>query len=549
MGTGIKGFKSQKILKQKLKGYTEDQSIDYERYATIQELTGDKHGLDVVIHGAFNVNLAPLTVGVGSNIRVLKITAHGASKGDQIRFIVSGIEASVLSVPDVDTIILGSELSFDPTGLTVDIIRHVTPSYNADGSLNVVTTPGPIQFNKDGVTTTVNYDTVTPSSSEALPVNIVTVNGQSISTTVDLSGAQINVQLSDTGTSPDSVRIGNGTNRLDINANKEALVHDADALAKLTNIDANTDQLESKLDTIISNTDQVETKLDTISTQQTDGTQKTKITDGAGVVNTKQIGTAVSGTDVGLITQALIHGLSTAGGGTYVDVKVAPSGALQVGGAVDVTSLPSIPAGSNAIGSVSVSNFPATQPVSGSVSVSNFPATQPVSGSVTVNTISGFATETTLSTLSGNITTSALAAVQYTVSTLAKMINTVSVMVGWDGAAHRELSVDSNGKLNVNAAVTQGYVSGTLKSAQITVGTSQVRATTDGLAPSANRNKLMIKPSGVNTDSVFLIASGGSTATGMEIIGPDRLEFAFDPTDYYLISNSAGQVVEIVEVE
>lgn len=41
-----------------------------------------------------------------------------------------------------------------------------------------------------------------------------------------------------------------------------------------------------------------------------------------------------------------------------------------------------IPAGANAIGSVSVSNFPATQSVSGTVAVSNFPATQPVSGNV-----------------------------------------------------------------------------------------------------------------------------------------------------------------------
>ncbi len=76
-------------------------------------------------------------------------------------------------------------------------------------------------------------------------------------------------------------------------------------------------------------------------------------------------------------------------------------------GAVNVTSLPALPAGSNGIGSVTVSNFPASQAVTGSVSqsgswtmglvsgsivglapgtnaigsvsVSNFPSTQPVS--------------------------------------------------------------------------------------------------------------------------------------------------------------------------
>ena len=59
----------------------------------------------------------------------------------------------------------------------------------------------------------------------------------------------------------------------------------------------------------------------------------------------------------------------------------------------------------------------------------------------------------------------------------------------------------------------------------------------------------LVKPSKNNTGAIYLIASGGSTSTGMEIIGPDRLEFEFDPTDYYLISDTAGQAVEIVEVE
>jgi hypothetical protein len=87
------------------------------------------------------------------------------------------------------------------------------------------------------------------------------------------------------------------------------------------------------------------------------------------------------------------------GSNLHVDIDNFPA-TQPVSGTVAVSSLPSIPAGANAIGSVSVSNFPATQPVSGtvavsslpsipaganaigSVSVSNFPATQPVSGTV-----------------------------------------------------------------------------------------------------------------------------------------------------------------------
>jgi hypothetical protein len=80
------------------------------------------------------------------------------------------------------------------------------------------------------------------------------------------------------------------------------------------------------------------------------------------------------------------------------------SGSVAISGmpAVAISALPALPAGGNAIGSVSVSNLPATQAVSGtvgvsslpalaagsnaigSVTVSNLPATQAVSGAVSV---------------------------------------------------------------------------------------------------------------------------------------------------------------------
>ena len=56
---------------------------------------------------------------------------------------------------------------------------------------------------------------------------------------------------------------------------------------------------------------------------------------------------------------------------------------FQAGGSIGNSAFGisgSLPAGSNALGSVTVSNFPGTQPISGSVSVSNFPATQAVTG-------------------------------------------------------------------------------------------------------------------------------------------------------------------------
>ncbi len=94
---------------------------------------------------------------------------------------------------------------------------------------------------------------------------------------------------------------------------------------------------------------------------------------------------------------------------------------------------------------------------------------------------------------------------------------------------------------------TPASVAGTITNAKVTVGTSAVRATVSGSAPSASRKKLMIKPSTSNSGKIYLGASSVTTANGLEIIGPDRLEFEFDAGDYYLISDVAAQSVEIIE--
>lgn len=53
------------------------------------------------------------------------------------------------------------------------------------------------------------------------------------------------------------------------------------------------------------------------------------------VANIQHVSGTISGDEYGIVTNAIIHGRSTAGGGTFVDVKVSPSGAVQVGGTID----------------------------------------------------------------------------------------------------------------------------------------------------------------------------------------------------------------------
>lgn len=47
------------------------------------------------------------------------------------------------------------------------------------------------------------------------------------------------------------------------------------------------------------------------------------------------------------------------------------------------------------------------------------------------------------------ITAVALAAAQFTVSTVVKMLHVVSITMGWDGTTHRELAVDTSGQLKI----------------------------------------------------------------------------------------------------
>lgn len=210
---------------------------------------------------------------------------------------------------------------------------------------------GPVAFIKDGVNTSVTYDTVTPTNSEALPVNIVTVNGQGISTTVDLSGAQINVQLTDRGTSPDAVRIGDGTNLAQLSVDGEIYVNDMDGNAALTSIN-------SKL---------------------TNGTQVTQISDGVDALSINADGSinATVNTITGYATSAkqdaLLAELQLKADLTETQPVSIQNASVAVTGTFWQATQP-------VSGSVSVSNLPATQAVSGSVSVSNFPASQAVTG-------------------------------------------------------------------------------------------------------------------------------------------------------------------------
>jgi hypothetical protein len=161
-------------------------------------------------------------------------------------------------------------------------------------------------------------------------------------------------------------------------------------------------------------------------------------------------------------------------------------------------------------------------------------------------------------------------------------LKSASVTLGFDSvnSVHKEILVDGTGKVVISSnalgdasdlpetnqfntaglvALTKGLLE-VLKevnqnvgfnnvpvSAKLTVGTNAVRATYDGNPPATTRKKLYIKGTIGNTGKIFVGGASVTTSNGMEIVGPDRVEFD-GPGDFYVISDTAGQSVEILEV-
>jgi hypothetical protein len=89
--------------------------------------------------------------------------------------------------------------------------------------------------------------------------------------------------------------------------------------------------LKTRLDSLLLKDFATETTLSLIKDNQTNSSHITKIAGADGTIATvRQVNTQVISTDKGQIVNSIIHGLSTGGGGNYVDVKVNPSGALTV---------------------------------------------------------------------------------------------------------------------------------------------------------------------------------------------------------------------------
>lgn len=345
-------------------------------FANVVPVAEKQHGLMTVQKAVFEA--ATDAVEANSTETVINATAHAAKVGDLIRFTsgtFDGKEVSVIAV-DTNTITIAETLSAAPnTADTFQILRFVTQTLNAAGSIAVTT--GPVEFVRDSVDTQVTEDTVTPANNRPLPVKLMDVTGD-----INITANDLNVQLGHTGANPDSVQIGDGTETVAINGSNEMQVADDTARTSLATIAGDTTSIDGKTPSLgaaatassvpvnIASDQTVpvsaaslplptgaasESTLSTLNGKFTDGTDIGDVTinnaGGASAVNIQDGGNSITvdSTDLGTIAGAVV------GSEMQVDVVASlPAGTNNIGD-VDIAS--ALPAGTNTIGAVDVNTL------------------------------------------------------------------------------------------------------------------------------------------------------------------------------------------------
>lgn len=258
------GYPTTKKSLSKIQGYSEDITQAQSQFNTLQDTGSDRVAIDVTQRAPYSVSIGNV-VEAGSTKRLIKCTGINAKKGDLIKFtsgVMSSIDAPVLSAPDANTIILGTELDLAPVaGVTFELCRYTF--FKVDSNGQIVATSGPTQIKRDGIDTYVSEDTTdsanrpmpiglmvkdeaglwkpvvldqtAPYANRPIPVAITDITGGAV---VTVTAGDINVGIKHNGADPSSVRIGDGTALVGVTLSNELKVSDALLLAELQRANA-----------------------------------------------------------------------------------------------------------------------------------------------------------------------------------------------------------------------------------------------------------------------------------------------------------------------
>lgn len=352
-------------------------------FITGQPIGSNRYGLDVISFMAYEY-ASNQTAGAGSTDQDIELTAHGAKVGDLVVF-NSGtqdeFEVHISEIISANVFRLAAICTTSLVGATFDLLRPKTPRVSADGA-TLATLSGPINFQYNGVDTPVIEDTVTPANNRPLPVKLTSVTGD-----INITAGDLNVQLSHSGVNFDSIRIGNGTNLLGINASNEALVTDAGVEAELVSANTTLSNIEVDTTAILADTGALTGALSSIAT---DSLRVAVLSLPAGLATLAEQQTqttALNGINSELDTHTtLLTSISNEDFATEATLTVLSAKFNSLGQKTMALSAPVVIASDQ-------SAIPASQ--SGTWNINN------ISGTISLPT--GAATETTLAAISGKL--------------------------------------------------------------------------------------------------------------------------------------------------
>ena len=569
-------------------GYSNQKKKGKAQFKTIHSAGSDAFAEQVIPKYLYNVNLLDIAItgiqdilGTNGQVEFWKITmvAHNASVGNLLQIktpsasSLARFEFEITSIIDVDNFLIlpisNAKPAIGDTGL---IKNWVSAASDSDGNPQIAISPAPIKFKLDGVTTDVSKDSVTPANSKLLPTeNLIaqaslssidgkftTLNAKDFATSAkqdtgnsslsSIDGKLENIGFLDAG---NSSTIPLGANAVFTGAAFDVTKYVCVNVSLKSDVASATNGVTVQFSPDGTNWDHSHSTTYTA----TSGVgyifnaefkyARVVYTNGAVAQSYFRLQTifkstltpsslytlsqTVNSNMFAALNRSIITGETTGGGGGYVNVKVNPSGALTTESTVT--------------GSVSVTNFPATQAISAAAlplpsGASTLAEQQTQTTAIGSLTETAPATDTASSGLNGRL--------QRIAQRLTSLIALFPTSIGTKASAASLSVVLASDQATI--ATQPQTSSGTITNTQKSVGITAVRATVSGSAPSATRKRLLIKPSKNNTGAIFFGSSSVTTANGLEIIGPDRLEFLLDSSDYYLISDTAGQVVEIIEV-
>lgn len=485
-------------------GYSNQKKKGIAQFETINNIGSGAYGKSVSSKALYQISLVSESIVsvsdvFGSDGQVqfwnIQITAHGASVGNVFRINAGSLinsEYEIIQVINANNFYILPITDIKPAALNTGIIMGwVTSKVTSDGSPAISIAPSSIAFFKDAILTDVSKDTAVPANSVLLPTeNLI---AQASLSSIDGKFTTLNAKDFATSAKQDT---GN-TSLSSIDG-------------KFTTLNAKDFATSAKQDTGNSSLSSIDGKFTTLNAKDfaTSAKQDTGNTSLSGInTNTINIPNVIT-TEGGAQPTHGVVVMGHTGAGVARHLLVDGTGRLNT-----TVTVAALPTGASTL----------AEQQTQTTAIGSLTETAP-------------ATDTASSGLNGRL--------QRIAQRLTSLIALFPTSLGTKTAAN-SLAVTLSSD---QAAIPNEIIAGTITNAQVTVGLTAVRATVAGSAPNAARKKLLIKPSENNTGIIYLGSSSVTTANGMSIIGPDRLEFMFDASNYYLISDTAGQSVQIVEV-